>query len=239
MLFRTRSAISSVAIASVILVIGIAAVAGFYVEYSTSSASIAAVSTTYSTPIILKNSSTAAETGNRNSSLQLVLRTNDSTIRSGQGLNIEYYFANPTSKNITLNSIWKYAMPYETPPCGGLVIPSLYLGVYTKANISQATPLNLWQPNMGTGCPIASSAPSFTFLANSTKLSNSGTDTFMPIYGYLIPAHNCPYYNGTTIYNTEANCWIIQKFPVGTYTIAVGDEWNDLVLLYLTVMQEN
>jgi hypothetical protein len=264
-----RSAISNLAVAFVILVIGIAAATGVYMKYSTSttvtisqipvattdqqnftvtitttvytvwpSTSSSAITVTpYPAPVIPKNSSIADVTGDWNaSSLQLVLKINASEIISGQGVDIEYYFANPTSQNITLNSIWKYAMPYETPPCGGLVIPALYLGVYTKANISQATPLNLWQPNMGTACPSGGRAFSYTFLPNSTQLSNSPTDTWMPIYGYLIASHNCPYYNGTTIYNTEANCWITQPFPSGNYTIAVGDEWNDLALLYLTVM---
>ena len=201
--------------------------------YPSSSAitSVASFSATYPPPVIPKNSSTAAVTVNQNSSLELVMMINATTITSGQGIDIEYYFANPTNQNITLNSVWKFAAPGTNDTyCGNLVGPAVYAGVYTGQNVSEAIPLVLLNPDYGVSCPVGMHASTYSFFADS------GTSpSFFPISGYLVPASNCPYYNGTTILDIEPHCWVTQSFPKGVYTIAVGDEWEDVVLLYLRV----
>jgi hypothetical protein len=272
---RKWRAISNVAIASVILVIGIAAATGVYVEYTSATTltvtaripytltklqNVTATSTTTTTvyspptailstssqvptsypvplPLNPPNSSTVAVTVNWNSSLNLILMINASVIESGQSVNLTYYFANHTDENITLNSIWKFAAPgLNDTPCGTFVAPAVYRGVYSSVNVSQATPLPLWPPNEGVSCPIGEHGPSYTFLANSEYLPNGPAWASLSNSGYLIPEENCPYYNGTTILDTEPTCWINQSFQKGTYTLAVGDEWSDLVLLYLNVL---
>ena len=210
-----------------------------YTPSTTTSSSITQFSTSYPQPLPLipSNSSEVAETVNWNSSLELVLTINESTMRSGEGVNLTYYFANPSDENITLNSTWKFAAPgLNDTPCGTFVAPAVYSGLYVSANVSQATPLPLWPPNEGVSCPVSAHGGSYTFIADSEFLPNSPAWASLSISGYLIPAHSCPYYNGTTIYNIETNCWVTQPFEKGTYTLAVGDEWNDLVLLYLSVL---
>ncbi len=135
---------------------------------SSTTTSVTSYSTTYPSPVIPKNSSTEAVTVNRNSSLELVMMINATTIKSGQDVDIEYYFANPANQNITLNSVWKFAAPGTNDTyCGNLVGPAVYAGVYTGQNVSEATPLVLLNPDYGVSCSIGTHASSYRLLADS------------------------------------------------------------------------
>lgn len=184
--------------------------------------SITAVTTiTYETtaPPPVENSSTLAATRNWNSSVYLVEEINSTTISNPYlGFTVYYYFDNPTNQDVTLQSIWKFPAPgMVNEICIPPILPALYEGYYTQANFSEATPLSII-PIGGTTCPLFIHARFFTF-SNAAILSNS-----FPIPGYFAELPNC-----------TSECWYTHQLNLGKYTVAVGDEWGDLTLLYVTV----
>jgi len=121
--------------------------------------------------------------------------------------------------------------------CGTLNQPlglTLFRGYYTESNISRARALMLYQPNQLVNCPIVlSEISAYSFYAKSSTVQ---------VLGSCIP-EPCSVINASA--SLEANgFWVnvplIQQsyhtnLTPGVYTVAAGDEWGQLALLYFVV----
>ncbi len=195
-------------------------------NYTTTATIFPSTSTSVSTiyyptnyPPPVKNSSTVAATRNWNSSLYLVELINSTTITNPYaGFTVFYYFTNPTNQDITLQSMRKFsAAGMPAGDCPTFVVPALYSGIYTQSNISQAAPVQIFPSTGGSACPESDYGRFWTFLANSTYLTNSPTMTSVNITGYFAELPNC-----------TMECWYVHPLDAGRYTVAVGDEWGDI-----------
>lgn len=191
-----------------------------------------------------------ADVLNQSSGLQLELATNVSVI-----------FANPQSQNeshailvlvsllntlVTSNNLssaqdWPltglsagYCSNYNQP--FGI---DIFQGYYTKENVTSASPLSLFAPQY---CPVYFPPNFFVFdpksnYVNEVSMQKSSAATNplgdaereIPLSGYC-----CTESLGTQ--NCTCMTYGAIPFEVGTYTIAGGDEWGDLVLLHFTVL---
>jgi len=151
-------------------------------------------------------------------------------INPGDSVNLTISVKNTLS---TVNNV-----PYETnwalsslgegtnPPCpwvpGGshtYFEEAAFNGYYTTGNISRAEPLDLINPDAIYLCPISSS--------NSPYLSFQPDEVMTSMYSYL--------QMGGYWTNVSTSTAVYHPLGLGTYTIAVGDEWGDLVLLHFQV----
>lgn len=162
-----------------------------------------------------------------------------------------------TSNNLTASNGW--ALPDLSPGmCSDYNQPfgiDVMKGYYTSSNVSSASPLQLFAPSF---CPVYFPPAYFVFDPKSNyvntvssprtsiQLVTSSTSTFtrttltenvnplgdaereIPLSGYCCT--EVPNANGTSF--TYGSI----PFTVGTYTVAGGDEWGDLVLLHFTVL---
>ena len=215
---RSLLALNLKAISSIvfilILAIGLITAIGVYIAYSRNSQGTNYTNSIYLTEyppaIIPKNSSTIAATRYLNASVYLVALISTAKVTNSYiGFSLEYFFANPTNQNVTLQSIWKFPAPgMINGACVPAALPALYSGFYSRSNISEAKLLPITETGGG-DCSQQTHGAQFTFLKNSTNFSNSPTENSFPVY--------------------------MGDFSPGIYTVAVGDQWGDLVLLYVTL----
>ena len=188
--------------------------------------------------------STSSDYFNSALNLKLGLSVNATRIISGQGINISVSDTNqlPTENNVTVVQSWAlYALTIwgcPHPPVGIAV----FKGFYTYTNISSATGLQIVEPG-NWGCPaVWVITKSLTFNSSSDMLiSLLPEEASIPLvmnlqlYGYY--NENSAQY-GDSGYDPNSTTVLppyIIPFSPGIYTIAGGDEWGSLAILYLTV----
>jgi hypothetical protein len=198
----------------------------------------------YITTKSLSSDSTAndtyAETTNSSPALKLELSINSSTIQSGQSINISLSLFNtlPRINNVTRASDW--AIPAlenssgDFYSCPGWDSVLVFNGYYTQSNVSSAIPMNVnvdgpaYCPNLNFDNyvfqPTSSQATVYGAIADSSGVEYSMTST-NTIAGFVSP--NSSY--------TQTSSAIPTPFGLGIYTIAAGDEWGQMVLLYFVV----
>jgi hypothetical protein len=165
------------------------------------------------------------------SGLVLQLRLNATALAPGQTLAINVTEFNPSSHAVNATGANGWAIQGLTVgPCGSNTPLGLgvYQGHYTMSNISAAKELQIYNPGVY-ACPARFPISSFLFQANSDNATLGGACT--PQCATTLPM---------TGEETASGYWTsagspIQQFPPGPYTVAAGDEWGTLVLLYFQV----
>ena len=195
------------------------------------------------------NYPTTAQTTNSTIGLELLLSTNSSTIESGQAIAIAASIQNTLSRfnNVSRDSNWLLSAFHENATvdaisqsnqCQQYLTYRLFTGFETLNNISSSTPLFLLPPGFpAPSCPTANNNPSWFLFYPSSYVYNETT-----FYG---PDNVQNAKSQTTLtgyfpsnYNKTSNQIIPSppSFTSGTYTIAAGDEWGQMVILHFTVL---
>jgi len=168
--------------------------------------------------------------------LELRLALNTTSIRSGQAVNISMSEFNPLSQpnNVTALRAW----PIEglsLGPCGTTNYPmgmEVFSGYYTASNVSSARSLPLDPPGIY-NCPmILSSVGSYSFHPLSSEADVYGSCTAGPCLTLNVTSATLVSGYWASGFLTNGT---FRALSPGTYTIAAGDEWGTLALLYITV----
>jgi hypothetical protein len=175
--------------------------------------------------------------------LRLSVAINSATLSSDQPLNVTLDDYNTGSSATSLQSSpsWPVSSLLSTQACPSQPAPlnsEIFSGYYSASNISSASPLQTGIPLSPTQCPNRSFS-SFEFQPSSDIVTASGSSAAptgvtyrmtvsVQYYGYYVSKGIQTPANGTLPYN-------FVQFPSGTYTLAAGDEFGNLVLLCFTV----
>jgi hypothetical protein len=235
---------SKTAIACLAAVIMAVSVGGIYLGYR--SGATWPSSNSWATLLPPGNSSTSESSGIQSDGLDLALSLNVSTITAGQYVNISVWEVNSLGRNngvtVPVNAssrlpAFSFPAPgMELAPCPDPMMQVIYRGYYTVSNISRASPLMLYFGLATAGCPETHYSASYTFAPDSSSIIWANLAPQTDINSIVVSG----YYEGTT--TCEANndmqttiCPAFHQFSAGIYTIAAGDTWSALDLLYLTV----
>ena len=170
--------------------------------------------------------------------LTLGLELNATTITSGQTIELtaSEYNSLPTMNNVTGASDWPIK-GLGVSVCGTVNDPfgiAVFRGYYTASDISSAKALQRYPPYGLTSCPmILSEISQYQFYPKSSR---------MQIWGSCSP-ELCQVVNATASLSVNG-FWtgvpiiaynVHMSLAPGVYTVAAGDEWGQLVLLYFAV----
>ena len=171
------------------------------------------------------------------SGLILLLSLDSKTYQSGQQVGIYINENNTLSTPNTVITSDKWPISgLGGGPCGPLNYPfgiAIFQGNYYAANISSATPLQIYEPGIY-HCPmILSSISSYVFqpLSDSAdvfQMSESTAVSTMEMNTEFEPAPT-GYWASNNVGATFSN------FEPGVYTVVGGDEWGTLVIVHFTV----
>jgi hypothetical protein len=181
----------------------------------------------------------AQSTTNSTLGLKFTLTVNTTTVQSGQGINISssIYNVRSAENNVTGASEWALSnlnnYTSQPVPCPSYAYFQIFQGYFTQSNISSAKdPLQLSPP--GLGLPCTGGKFSYYVLQPQSNLARSLAGTPPPTY-ITLPMGFSRSINET--YNSPTNANTVSTSPLhpSVYTIAGGDEWGQLVILYFTV----
>ena len=142
----------------------------------------------------------------------------------------------PKMNNLTASSTDWPAPGLAIGPCGTMGSPvgiAIFQGYYTASNISSAHPMQIYAP--GTYfCPGSSeNIASYEFQPSSDSgLVCSDYPSSCLKFSSSYEVTSGGYWFNPTMDNVNL---VFTGFGSGTYTIAGGDEWGDLVLLHFIV----
>jgi hypothetical protein len=167
--------------------------------------------------------------------LSLTISLNSTTYNSGEQIcvNIEEKNILPTENEVHAASNWP-VHGLTLTPCGRFYYPfgiAILQGYYGSENVTGATPLEIFDPNVLYTCPAIIAAVSYDFSpwSNSADVYNG--------YEFM------PWSVNMTTRVTSGGFWtgsypnaIFSNFTPGIYTVAGGDEWGALVILHFTVL---
>ena len=171
------------------------------------------------------------------SGLELSLSLDSKTYQSGQQVGIDIDEKNTLSKTNTITSSAKWTISgLGVDPCGPLNYPfgiAVFQGNYTAANISSASPLQIFEPGIY-HCPmILTDISSYVFqpLSDSAAVFQMSESTAVFTAGMNAEFEPAPtgYWASNNVGATFTN------FEPGVYTVVAGDEWGDLVVVHFTV----
>jgi hypothetical protein len=157
------------------------------------------------------------------------LSVNETHVYSNSSFTFDISEFNPTANSINLSRSddW-YSESLSAWPCGEGTIPfgvAAYRGYYTLQNVSSAH-------------GILKLAPSLCiYIANATTYMAPPLSTFRPPYGfgslqvYAISGGSVSSGNFSEFVNS------LGSSKPAVYTLAVGDEWGDFVLLHFSVVE--
>ena len=173
------------------------------------------------------------------SGLSLSLSLDSKTYQSGQQVGIYIDEKNTLSKTNTITTSAKWPVSgLGVGPCGVLNYPfgiAVFQGNYTAANVSTATPLQIYEPGIY-HCPdILADISSYVFQPLSDtaavfQMSESTAGFTAEMNAEFEPAPT-GYWASNEVGATFTN------FEPGVYTVIAGDEWGALVVVHFTVSQ--
>jgi hypothetical protein len=171
------------------------------------------------------------------SGLELTLSLDSKTYQSGQQVGIDIDEKNTLSKTNTINSSSKWPVSgLRVGPCGTLNYPfgiEVFQGNYTAANISSATPLQIYEPGTYT-CPmILSDTSSYVFQPLSDNAAIFQMSEPTAVFSMAMNTEFEPAPTGYWASNDVGAAFT--NFEPGVYTVVAGDEWGALVLVHFTV----
>ncbi len=184
-------------------------------------------------PLKTSASSTDSATG-----LTLGLSLSATTITGGQTLNVSAseYNAQPAMNNVTASSDWPL-QGLSLGLCGTVNQPfgmAVFRGHYTRSNVSSAKALLLYQPYGVTSCPmILSEISQYSFYPHNSTAQIWGSCTPGPCQVLKVSSSSqtSGFWNAIPLVGSSYH----STFPPGVYTVAAGDEWGQLALLYFVV----
>jgi len=171
------------------------------------------------------------------SGLELSLSLDSKTYQSGQQVGIDIDEKNTLSKTNTITSSAKWTISgLGVDPCGPLNYPfgiAVFQGNYTAANISSASPLQIFEPGIY-HCPmILTDISSYVFqpLSDSAAVFQMSESTAVFTAGMNAEFEPAPtgYWASNNVGATFTN------FEPGVYTVVAGDEWGAVVVVHFTV----
>jgi hypothetical protein len=192
----------------------------------------------------------AAEYTNQTSGLELELATNVSVIfakpqfsNESHAILVMVSLLNTLVSPNNLTAARNWPLPDLAPGlCSDYNQPfgiDIMKGYYTRANITSASPLQLFAQQY---CPVYFPPAYFVFDPKSNyvnTVSQKNTSEYTNPLGDAEREIPLSGYCCTDVIGTK-NCTCITygaiPFQVGTYTVAGGDEWGDLVLLHFSVL---
>lgn len=179
---------------------------------------------------------TIASSTNTSDGLELKLSLNATSVRSGDAVNISLAEYNTLAvvNNVTASSDWPI-LGLTDGACGTLNNPigfEVFYGYYTDSNISSATPLELYPPGLRS-CPmILSGIDSYVFQPGSSEAD---------VYGSCSPGlcFAKEISSGGVVRGYWGSGFLTgstyQALSLGVYSVAAGDEWGSLTILYFVV----
>jgi hypothetical protein len=169
--------------------------------------------------------------------LSLSLSLDSTTYQPGQQVDIVIDEKNTLGITNKLNASEKWPVRgIRVGPCGTLNYPfgvAIFQGNYTVANVSSATPLQIYEPGIY-HCPmILAGIFSYGFQPLSDtaaifQMPESDAAFTLEMKTEFEPAPT-GYWTGN-VQNTT-----LTDFEPGVYTVVAGDEWGALVVLHFTV----
>ena len=169
--------------------------------------------------------------------LSLSLSLDSKTYQSGQQVGIYIDETNTLSKTNTINSSAKWLINgLGVGPCGPLNYPfgiAVFQGNYSAADISSATPLQIYEPGIY-HCPdILADISSYIFqplsdIAAVFQMSESTAGFTAGMNAEFEPAP-------TGYWASNDVGAAFTKFDPGVYTVVAGDEWGALAIVHFTV----
>jgi hypothetical protein len=178
---------------------------------------------------------TAAQVTSPQTGLRLALVENTTQLQSGQAVLVTVSESDTLRQGVNVSKAKSW--PLEgliLGPCGTLNMPmglAVYGGYYTAANVSSARPLGLFPPS-AYPCPAILLVDRYAFQplsGNATIFVNVGGGVAVPT-----PEEPTPISQSLVVSKIYV-AGVAQAMGRGTYTVAAGDEWGQLVLLYFTV----
>ncbi|MGH2640006.1 MAG: hypothetical protein ACRDF4_12120 [Rhabdochlamydiaceae bacterium] len=201
-----------------------------------------ASNTTTSSP----NYPTSTRITNSTLGIELSLSVNQTLIQSGQAINVSAGIFNTLHKvdNVTGASDWATPTINSAAsfPCPNYLYYQVYQGYYGESNISSASSPAQTAPQESLPC-LQNQRAYYLFqsLSDSASVPIGYYNTNSSVYyvstlmaisgmltGYYVPSFNSSGY--IQDYQPPP-----PAFPPGTYTLAAGDEWGQLVLLHFFV----
>lgn len=183
-------------------------------------------------PVSLSSLNKKATSTNTDTGLQLQLSIDSIQLKRGQSIGATVTLYNPleTDNNVSASHSWPIN-GLSISPCGTMNEPiglALFQGYYTTRNISEATPLSLYSPG-AYNCPSILS-PGYYLFQPMSDSAIIGSDPSLQAPSPITASLGA---NGTW---TGSGAGVQhQLFPPGIYTVAAGDEWGDVVILYFVV----
>ena len=173
------------------------------------------------------------------SGLSLSLSLDSKTYQSGQQVGIYIDEKNTLSKTNTITTSAKWPVSgLGVGPCGPLNYPfgvAVFQGNYSAADISTATPLQIYEPGIY-HCPdILADISSYVFqpLSDTAAVFQMSEST-----AGFTAGMNAEFEPAPTGYWASNNVGAaFTNFEPGTYTVVAGDEWGALVVVHFTVSQ--
>ena len=171
------------------------------------------------------------------SGLELTLSLDSKTYQSGQQVGIDIDEKNTLSKTNTITTSVKWPVSgLGVGPCGVLNYPfgiAIFQGNYTAANVSSASPLQIYEPGTYM-CPmILTDISSYVFQPLSDNAAvfqmSESTDVFTIAMNTEFEPAPTGYWASNDVGAAFTN------FGPGVYTVVAGDEWGALVVVHFTV----
>jgi hypothetical protein len=169
--------------------------------------------------------------------LNLSLSLDSATYQPGQQVVIIVDENNTLSKTNKINASEKWPVSgLGVGPCGTLNYPfgvAIFQGDYMVANVSSATPLQIYEPGIY-HCPmILAGISSYVFQPLSDtaaifQVPESDAAFTLEIKTEFEPAP-------TGYWASNAPNATLTNFEPGVYTVVAGDEWGALVVVHFTV----
>jgi hypothetical protein len=190
----------------------------------------------------------SANTTNSTLGLELALSTNNTSIESGQAMNVSLSVINALSieNNVSSASDWKISQLENHTDTGlqciGWANFLVYRGYYTESNLSAGaiSIVPLTQPGVGYNCTFYEfSLYSFQPSSSEAATYGGGGPTNMS-YSYgtrqlAVGSVVSGYYTADQSYYSLNAFVLPAPFPTAVYTIVAGDQWGQLVILHFIV----
>ena len=155
-------------------------------------------------------------------SLQLSASVTPSNGSSGQNFSIRADVYNSLANIVTLNTT--EIVNHADGPCGsGAIAVTAYSGHYTFSNVSNATPLILFNASLAISC-FASFRGSYTFSPNSDNATIHYVFPASPNFSKLVNLNEN--LSGYWVREGNGTLFNFQPFLPGPYSVVVSDAWG-------------